>query len=57
MMLGNSFDGYFSDGGLNAAKQWIINLFLFDLTTMSDDDKLQEELIIIRYCCQIDDNI
>ena len=34
VMLGNSFDGYFSDGELNAAQQWIINPFLFDLTTM-----------------------
>ena len=33
VMLGNSFDGYFSDDELNAA-QWIINPFLFDLTTM-----------------------
>ena len=27
MMLGNSFNGYFSDSELNAAQQWIINHF------------------------------
>ena len=48
MMLGNSFNGYFSDGELNAAQQWIINPFLFDLTTMSDDDNLKEDLIQIK---------
>ena len=50
MMLGNSFDGYFSDGELNAAQQWIINPFLFDLTTMSDDDNLKEDVIEIKSC-------
>ena len=45
MMLENSFNGYFSDGELNAAQQWIINPFLFDLTTMSDDDNLKEDLL------------
>ena len=50
MMLGNFFDGYFSDGELNAAQQWIINPFLFDLTTMSDDDNLKENLIEIKSC-------
>ena len=49
-MLGNSFDGYFSDGELNAAQQRIINPFLFDLTTMSDDDNLKEDLIEIKSC-------
>ena len=50
MMLGNFFDGYFSAGELNAAQQWIINPFLFDLTTMSDDDNLKEDLIEIKSC-------
>ena len=50
MMLGNSFDGYFSAGKLNAAQQWIINPFLFDLKTMSDDDNLKEDLIEIKSC-------
>ena len=50
MMLGNSFDGYFSDGELNAAQQWIMNPFLFDLTTMSDHDNLKEDLIEIKSC-------
>ena len=50
MMLGNSFNGYFSDGELNAAQQWIINPFVFDLTTMSDDDNLKEDLIEIKSC-------
>ena len=50
MMLGNSFNGYFSDGELNAAQQWIINPFIFDLTTMSDDDNLKEDLIEIKSC-------
>ena len=49
MMLGNSCDGYFLDGELNAAQQWIINPFLFDLTTMSDDN-LKEDLIEIKSC-------
>ena len=48
MILGNSFYEYFSDGELNAAQQWIINPFLFDLTTMSDDDNLKEDLIEIK---------
>ena len=48
MMLGNSFDGYFSDGELNAAQQWIINAFLFDLTTMFDHNNLKEDLIEIK---------
>ena len=48
MMLGNSFNGYFSDGELNAAQQWIINPFVFDLTTMSDDDNLKDDLIEIK---------
>ena len=50
MMLGNSFDGYFSAGELRAAQQWIINPFLFDLATMSDDDNLKEDLIEIKSC-------
>ena len=50
MMLGNYFDGYFSDGELNTAQQWIINPFLFNLTTMSDDDNLKENLIEIKSC-------
>ena len=50
MMLGNSFDVYFSDGELSAAQQWIINPFLFDLTTMSDNDNLKEDLIEIKSC-------
>ena len=50
MMLGNSFNGYFSDGELNAAQQWIINPFVFDLTTMSNDDNLKEDLIEIKSC-------
>ena len=50
MILGNSFDGYFSDGELNAAQQKIINSFLFDLTTMSDDDNLKEDLIETKSC-------
>ena len=50
MMLGNSFNGYFSDGELNAAQQWIINPFVFNLTTMSDDDNLKEDLIEIKSC-------
>ena len=50
MMLGNSFNGYFSDGELNAAQQWIINPFIFDLRTMSDDDNLKEDLIEIKSC-------
>ena len=50
MMLGNFLNGYFSDGELNAAQQWIINPFLFDLTTMSDDDNLKEDLIEIKSC-------
>ena len=48
MMLGNSFDGYFSNRELIAAQQWIINPFLFNLTTMSDDDNLKEDLIEIK---------
>ena len=47
-MLENSFDGYFSNGELNAAQQWIKNPFLFDLTTMSDHDNLKEDLIEIK---------
>ena len=50
MMLGNSFDGYISDGELNAAQQWIINPFLFDSTTMSDDNNLKEDFIEIKSC-------
>ena len=50
MMLDNSFDGYFSANELNAALQWIINPFLFDLTTLSDDDNLKEDLIEIKSC-------
>ena len=49
-MLGNSFDGYFLDGKLNPTQQWIINPFLFDMTTMSDDDYLKEGLIEIKSC-------
>ena len=50
MKLGNSFDGYFSDCASNAAQQWIINPFLFNLTTMSDDDNLKEDIIEIKSC-------
>ena len=49
-MLGNSFDGYFSDRELNATQQSIINPFLYDLTTMSDDDNSKEDLIEIKSC-------
>ena len=50
MMLENSFNGYFSDGELNAAQQWIINPFIFYMTTMSDDYNLKEDLIEIKSC-------
>ena len=49
-MLGNSFDGYFSDGELNAPQQWIINPLLFNLTAMFDGDNLKIDLIEIKSC-------
>ena len=50
MMLSNFFDEYFSADQLNTAHQWIINPFLFLLTTMSDDDNLKDDLIEINSC-------
>ena len=50
MLLANSFDGYFSAGELNAAQQWITNPFLIDLTAMSDDNNLKEDLIEMKSC-------
>ena len=50
MTLVNSFDGYFSAGELNAAQQWFIYPFLFDLTPMFDDNNLKKGLIKMKGC-------
>ena len=52
-MLVDSFDGYFSAGELNYYQHWIINPFLFDLTKMSDDDNLKENLIEMKSCQEL----
>ena len=52
-ILVDSFDGYFSAGELNYYQRWIINPFLFDLTKMSDDDNLKENLIEMKSCQEL----
>ena len=52
-ILVDSFDGYFSAGELNYYQHWIINPFLFDLTKVSDDDNLKENLIEMKSCQEL----
>ena len=52
-ILVDSFDSYFSAGELNYYQHWIINPFLFDLTKMSDDDNLKENLIEMKSCQEL----
>ena len=47
-LLSESFNGYFSTGNITKTQRWILNPFLYNLSSMDDSDLKKEDLIEMR---------